>query len=90
MQLKMTIEIWQKGEWYIATCPELDFVSQGPSPEDARRNLLEVIEIQFEEMSILDTLENYLLECGYAQDEGLLLIPQSEMVSFERTAMQVA
>lgn len=30
-----------------------DFVSQGPSPEQARRNLLEVIEIQFEEMDAL-------------------------------------
>jgi hypothetical protein len=25
MQLKVTIEIWQKGEWYVATCPELGF-----------------------------------------------------------------
>ena len=79
MQLKITIEIWQKGKWYVATCPELDFVSQGPSPEEARHNLLEVIDIQFEEMSALVTLENYLLECGYVQSDGILL-PQSEMV----------
>lgn len=29
MELKMTIETWSKGAWYIAKCPELDFVSQG-------------------------------------------------------------
>jgi predicted RNase H-like HicB family nuclease len=89
MQLKVTIEIWQKGKWYVATCPELDFVSQGTSPEEARRNLLEVIEIQFEEMQALGTLEDYLLECGYVQDNGAL-IPQSELVSFEKSAVQVA
>jgi len=89
MQLKATIQIWQKGEWYVATCPELDFVSQGASPEEARRNLLEVIEIQFEEMTALDTLEDYLLECGYVEENGTLL-PQSEMVSFEKSAVQVA
>lgn len=89
MQLKMTIEIWQKGNRYIATCPELDFVSQGPSPEEARRNLLEVIEIQFEEMDALGTLEDYLSECGYVKDDGMLL-PQSEMISFEKSAVQVA
>ncbi len=89
MQLKATVEIWRKKDWYIATCPELDFVSQGPSPEDAWRNLLEVIDIQFEEMSELGTLEDYLLECGYVQSNGDLL-PQPEMVRFEKFAVQVA
>lgn len=89
MQLEVTIEIWQKGAWYVAECPELDFVSQGPSPEEARRNLLEVIDIQFEEMSALGTLEDYLLECGYVRDDGKLT-PQAEMVSFEKSAVQVA
>ncbi len=89
MRLKVTIEIWQKEKWYVAICPELDFVSQGTSPEEARRNLLEMIEIQFEEMSALGSLDDYLLECGYVKDDGILL-PQSEMVSFEKSAMQVA
>jgi predicted RNase H-like HicB family nuclease len=44
MKLKMTIEIWEKGSWYIAKCPELDFVAQGRSVEEAKRNLIEVVE----------------------------------------------
>lgn len=56
MNLKFTVEIWDKGQWYVARCPELDFVSQGPTAEEARRNLLEVIQIQFEEMARLGTL----------------------------------
>ena len=78
MQLKITIEIWQKGRWFIAKCPELDFISQGTSPEEAKRNLLEVIQIQFEEMAALDTLGDYLLECDYVR-EGGFFTPQLEM-----------
>jgi predicted RNase H-like HicB family nuclease len=88
MDLKVTIEIWQKGRWYVARCPELDFVSQGVTQIEARHNLLEVIQIQFEEMTALGTLEDYLLECDYARENGTL-VPQSEMVSFERSAVQV-
>jgi predicted RNase H-like HicB family nuclease len=89
MDLKITIEIWQKGRWYVARCPELDFVSQGATQTEARRNLLEVIQIQFEEMNALGTLEDYLLECDYTTENGTL-VPHSEMVSFERSAVQVA
>lgn len=88
MDLKITIEIWQKGRWYVARCPELDFVSQGATQAEARCNLLEVIQIQFEEMSSLGTLEDYLLECDYTRENGTL-VPHSEMVSFERSAVQV-
>lgn len=88
MQLKITVEIWQKGDWYISMCPELDFVSQGSSPEEARRNLFEVVDIQFEEMRALGALEDYLLECGYIEEDGILL-PQPEMISFEKSAVQV-
>jgi len=89
MQLKITIEVWQRGRWFIAKCPELDFVSQGTSREEARRNLLEVIQIQFEEMTDLGTLEGYLEECGYVRENGSF-ISQLEMVSLEKSALQVA
>jgi predicted RNase H-like HicB family nuclease len=88
MQLRTTIEIWQKGNWFIGKCPELDFVSQGESPEEAKRNLLEVIQIQLEEMAALGTLDDYLLECGYIREKGSFT-SQSEMVGFERSSVQV-
>ncbi len=89
MELKMTIEIWSKGSRYIAKCPELDFVSQGESREEAKRNLLEVIEIQFEEMREMDTLDDYLQECGYKFENGNAF-PTSEMVGFEKQAFQIS
>jgi len=88
MNLELTVEVWKKGKWYLARCPELDFVSQGISPEDARRNLREVIQIQFEEMTALGTLEDYLLECGYALTSGTL-VSSMEIVGFERSSLQV-
>ena len=29
MKLNFTIQIWKKTNWYLAKCPELDFVAQG-------------------------------------------------------------
>jgi predicted RNase H-like HicB family nuclease len=88
MRLGLTVEIWQKGNWYVARCPELDFVTQGASVAEARQNLLEVIQIQFEEMKALGTLEDYLAECGYKRCNGSF-VPQSDLISFEKSTVQV-
>ncbi len=89
MQLKITIEIWQKGKWHIARCPELDFVAQGKTADEARKNLYEVMDIQFEEMLSLGTIEDYLIECGYIH-ENQMYIPQIEMVGFEKSFIEFA
>ena len=57
--LVVTEEIWKEGTMYTAYCPELDFVSCGRSVEEARNNLVEVIEIQLEEMARLGTLKTF-------------------------------
>ena len=88
-KLNITIEVWQKGKYFIAKCPELDFISQGNTSEEAKKNLLEVIDIQFEEMTEIGTLEEYLAECGY-QKRHKQFVPQIEMLGFEKHAVQVA
>ena len=40
--------IEREGDGYIALCPELDIASQGTTVEEARRNLVEAIELFFE------------------------------------------
>ena len=89
MDIKLTIEVWKKGEWYIANCPELDFVSQGKNIEEAKRNLLEVINIQFEEMKEMGSFEDYLAECGFTTEDNLIH-SNVEMVGFEKQSLQVA
>ncbi|MFA5330860.1 MAG: type II toxin-antitoxin system HicB family antitoxin [Methanoregula sp.] len=44
-----TAEIWKEGGMYTSYCPELDIASCGHTPEEARKNLQEVITIQLEE-----------------------------------------
>lgn len=46
--LQLTAVIEREGDGYVATCPEVDVVSQGNSVEEARHNLLEAVEGFFE------------------------------------------
>ena len=70
--LVVTEEIWKEGNMYTAYCPELDVVSCGADLEEARKNLLEVIEIQLEEAATLGTLKEFLEEAGSEIICGLL------------------
>lgn len=49
--LKLTAVIEREGDGYVATCPEVDVVSQGDTIEQARTNLLEAVEGFFEAAS---------------------------------------
>lgn len=48
---QFTAVIERDADWYVALCPELDIASQGQSVEEARRNLIEAIELFFETAS---------------------------------------
>ncbi len=49
--LQLTAVIEREGDGYVATCPELDIVSQGDTVEEARGNLVEAMEGFFEDAS---------------------------------------
>ena len=87
-KLNITIEIWQKGSYYLAKAPELDFISQGLTFDEAKKNLFEVINIQFKEMKEMGTLKEYLYECGFNLN-GDMLSPQGEIVGFEKSLVEV-
>ena len=89
MLLNITIELWQKYKWYIAKSPELDFVSQGKTGEEAKKNLIEVINIQFHEMEEIGTLHEYLSECGF-EFKNDNIFPKNEMIGFEKCSLEVA
>ena len=42
--LKLTAVIEREADGFVATCPELDVVSQGMTVEEARLNLVEAVE----------------------------------------------
>jgi len=87
--LKVTIETWQKGRWFLAKIPELDFVAQGRTLDEAKTNLFEVVKIQFDEMREQGSLDEYLSECGFLI-KGDTIEPQTEIMGFEKHLLQVA
>jgi len=89
MKLKATIELWQKEKWCIAKLPELDFVAQGRDIDEAKRNLLEVIKIQFSEMKEMGTFNDYLEECGFVIKDDTIE-PENEIIGFERQTLHLA
>ncbi len=48
---QLTAVIEREGDGYVATCPELDVVSEGATIEEARLNLVEAVEGFFEAAS---------------------------------------
>jgi predicted RNase H-like HicB family nuclease len=46
-----TAVIEREGDGYVSLCPELDIASQGDSIQEARKNLIEAIELFFETAS---------------------------------------
>ena len=83
--LVVTEEIWKEGNMYTAYCPELDVISCGRDIEEARKNLIEVIEIQLEETAKLGTLKEFLEDAGYDLDTSQPTIQlDKQVVSFNQ------
>ena len=45
---RLTAFIEREGDGYVSLCPELDLASQGSTIEEARRNLVEAVELFYE------------------------------------------
>jgi predicted RNase H-like HicB family nuclease len=45
---QFTAIIEREGDGYVSLCPELDIASQGDNIEEARRNLIEALELFLE------------------------------------------
>jgi hypothetical protein len=65
MKVRFSEELWKEGGMFVSYAPELDMAACGESAEQARRNLLEVVQINFEEMRKMGTLENFLDAAGF-------------------------
>jgi len=69
-EASLPIEIFQEGRVFVAHCPALRLASHGPTPETAKTALNEAVEIFFEEIERMGTLEEVLLECGWVRDSS--------------------
>lgn len=59
---QLTAVIEREGDGYVATCPELDVVSQGNTVEEARLNLVEAVEGFFEVASLSEIQRRWKTE----------------------------
>ena len=82
MKVKVTEEIWKEGNMYVSYCPELDIASCGESIEESKKNLKEVISINFEECQKMGTLNQLLQEAGFTEEQGDVLMNRKELVGF--------
>lgn len=82
MKIKVTEEIWKEGNMYVSYCPELDMASCGESLEESKKNLKEVISINFAECRKMGTLSQLLQDAGLTEDHDNILLARKELVSF--------
>jgi hypothetical protein len=50
---------------YVSYAPELDIAACGETADQAKRNLIEVLQINFDEMRQLGTLDTFLRDAGF-------------------------
>lgn len=62
-KIELTAVIGKEDNMYISLCPELDIASQGDTPDEAKSNLVEALELFYEtasETEISRSLHNEL------------------------------
>jgi hypothetical protein len=75
-------------DMFTSYCHELDVASCGHTPEETKKNLIEVIKIQLEETAHLGTLEDFLAEGGYAIEDKVLKTGK-KIIGFEEKSIPV-
>lgn len=64
-EFKLFGTLKRENGWYIAHCPPLDLTTQGKTPEEARRNLIEASELFVMSCFERGTFEQALRELGW-------------------------
>jgi predicted RNase H-like HicB family nuclease len=85
MKLRFSEELWKEGNMFVSYAPELDIAACGETVEQAKRNLVDVIRINMEEMRKLGTLDTFLNDAGFQMSEGngSVMHVDKQLVGFE-------
>ena len=67
VRIEHTIQVWKEGDTYVARAAPLDVMSCGETPEEARKNLAEAVDLFLKTASAHGTLVEVLEECGYVR-----------------------
>jgi predicted RNase H-like HicB family nuclease len=65
MTMKLPMLVKKKKDWWIASCPILDVVTQGETEEKAKQNLNDALSLFLVSCFERGTLDSVLKECGF-------------------------
>ena len=65
LSAKLPVEVFKEGKQFVAYCPALDISTSAESLTEVRKMFTEMIDIFFEEVIKMGTLEDVLLQCGW-------------------------
>ncbi len=65
LRIQLPAVIVKKTDWFVASCPILDVISQGDTIEKAKSNLAEALSLFFISCYERGTLETVLKSCGF-------------------------
>ncbi|MBF0121561.1 MAG: hypothetical protein HQK79_22245 [Desulfobacterales bacterium] len=84
-EVKLPIKIFKSETAYIGHCPILDVASQGDTPAEAHKNIIEALSLFLISCFEQGTLSNVLKESGFVQINGdippLTVDENSELVN---------
>ena len=67
IQTELPVTILREGKSYIAYTPALDISTVGKTHEEAQKRFVELVEIFFQELSEMGTLEEVLKSLGWSK-----------------------
>lgn len=90
-QVKFTNQIWQEGKMFVSYCPELDVSSCGKTRIEAKKNILEAIELFLEEAKKIGSLNDILKEAGFVKqrDKTKVIWQAPEILSLEKLSLVI-
>ena len=62
---KLPVSIKKRKKWFLASCPILDVHSQGNTPKEAERNIVEALSLFLISCFERGVLDQALKECGF-------------------------
>ena len=84
MHIDYTIHIWKEGKHYIAHAMPINVMSSGPSPDEARKALMEAVDLFIKTALEMGSLDDVLEDCGYHFEKNEWVSPA--WISVERAS----
>ena len=96
-ELKVPVEVYKGSTAFIARCPIFDVSSQGKTPAEAKKNLVDALTLFVTTCSEMGTLDEVMKECGFKprkstsgkvylkKDQELISVPLPFMVNRPRS-----